>query len=98
MKAQLALLVAILFVAGCATTQEDQAKTEGTAVGAALGALVGAGIGYAAGGTKGAVIGGVTGATLGGTGGYVYANQVANRHKALAGKENDLDARVAFAR
>lgn len=96
MKAFLALAVAILFVTGCAT-QSEQARTEGSLVGAGVGAAIGAGLGYAIGGGKGAGIGAGIGALVGGAGGYVYADRVAKRHEALAGKENDLNARIAFA-
>jgi len=53
------------------------------------GTLGGAGIGAAVGGAVGAI---------GGIGGYAYADQIDKRHAALAGKEHDLDARIAFAR
>ena len=97
MKAFLVLLVAVLFVTACAT-QADQARTEGSLVGAGVGAVVGAGLGYAIGGARGAGIGAGIGALAGGAGGYVYADRVAKRHQELAGKENDLGARIAFAR
>jgi hypothetical protein len=93
-----ALVVALLFLTACAT-QGDQARTEGTLAGAGIGAAVGAGLGYLIGrdGTA-AAVGAAVGAALGGAGGYVYADRIAKRHEALAGKENDLDARIAFAR
>jgi hypothetical protein len=97
MKAFLVLLVVVVFVTGCAT-QGDQARTEGSLVGAGVGAALGAGVGYAIGGAKGAGIGAGIGALAGGASGYVYADRVAKRHEALAGKENDLNARITFAR
>jgi Glycine zipper len=98
MQRSVAVAVVILFLTGCAT-QGDQARTEGTLVGAGLGAAVGAGVGYLIGGSGTAAgIGAAIGAITGGAGGYVYADRVARRHDELAGKENDLDARIAFAR
>ena len=68
-------------------------------MGAGLGAAVGAGLGYAIGrDAQSAAIGAALGALAGGAGGYVYADRIAKRHKELAGKENDVDARTAFAR
>jgi hypothetical protein len=97
-KRLFALVVALLFLTACAT-QGDQARTEGTLAGAGIGAAVGAGLGYLIGrDATAAAVGAAAGAAIGGTGGYVYANSIANRHAALAGQENDLDARIAFAR
>ena len=97
MKRLLALAVVVLFVTSCAT-QGDQARTEGTLIGTGLGAAIGAGIGYAIGGSGTAAgIGAAIGGLAGGAGGYVYADRIAKRHEELAGKENDLDARVTFA-
>jgi hypothetical protein len=97
-KAAFALAVVVLFLTSCAT-RGDQARTEGTLAGAGIGAAVGAGLGYAIGrDAKAAATGAAIGAALGGTGGYVYADRIAKRHEALAGRENDLNARIAFAR
>jgi hypothetical protein len=98
MKRLVALAIVAVFVTSCAT-QGDQARTEGTLIGAGLGAAIGAGLGYAIGGSGTAAgIGAAIGALAGGAGGYVYADRIAKRHEELAGKENDLDARIAFAR
>jgi hypothetical protein len=98
MKRLVMLAFVALFIASCAT-QSDQARTEGTLIGAGVGAAIGAGLGYAIGGSgKSAGIGAAIGALAGGAGGYVYADHIAKRHEELAGKENDLDARIAFAR
>jgi hypothetical protein len=98
MKRLIALAVVVLFITSCAT-QSDQARTEGTLIGAGLGAAIGAGLGYAIGGSGTAAgIGAAVGALAGGAGGYVYADRIARRHEELAGKENDLDARITFAR
>jgi hypothetical protein len=98
MKRLMALVVVLLLFTGCAT-QSEQARTEGTLAGAGIGALVGGGIGYLIGGSAtSAGIGAALGAVAGGAGGYVYADRIARRHEELAGKENDLDARIAFAR
>lgn len=98
MKRIIALAVVVLFVTGCAT-QDQQAKTEGTAVGALGGALLGAAIGgLATGSARGAAIGAGVGALTGGVAGFVYANNIVKRREELAGKENDLDAQIKFAR
>src|SRR5262245_32725021 len=86
------------FLTRCATPG-DTARTEGTVAGAAIGGAVGAGLGYLVGrNAASAGIGAAVGAAIGGAGGYVYADNVAKRHEALAGKERDLDARITFAR
>jgi hypothetical protein len=98
MKRLIALAVVVFFVASCAT-REQQAQTEGTAVGALGGALLGAAIGgIATGSARGAGIGAGIGLLTGGAAGFVYANSIVKRREELAGKENDLDARVKFAR
>ena len=97
MKGLIALTVVAVFVASCAT-QSDQARTEGTLAGAGIGAVVGGGLGYLIGGSAtSAGVGAAIGALAGGVGGYAYADRIAKRHEELAGKENDLDARIAFA-
>ena len=95
-KGVLALVLVALLLTSCAT-QGDQARTEGTLIGAGAGAAVGAGLGYLIGGGRGAAIGAGVGAAVGGASGYVYADRVARRHEALRGRENDLDARIQFA-
>jgi hypothetical protein len=98
MKRLVAIAIVAVFVTGCAT-QGDQARTEGTLIGAGLGAAIGAGLGYAIGGSgTSAGIGAAIGALAGGAGGYVYADRIAKRHDELVGKEDDLNARIAFAR
>ncbi|MEN8259357.1 MAG: YMGG-like glycine zipper-containing protein [Pseudomonadota bacterium] len=96
MKRIMALTLVIFLMAGCAT-QGQKAKGEGTLLGAGIGAAIGAGIGALIGGKKGAAIGAGAGAALGALGGYSYASSVEKRHRQLAGKENDLNARIAFA-
>jgi hypothetical protein len=108
MKGVIALGVVAVFLTSCATAGDpartdraraDRARTEGMLVGAGIGSAVGGGLGYLAGG-NGVVsgVGAAIGAAIGGTVGYVYADQVAKRHARLAGKENELDARIALAR
>jgi peptidoglycan hydrolase CwlO-like protein len=98
MKRLLTLAVVLSFVVSCATPAQ-QAKTEGTAGGAAIGAGMGALAGYLIGGSgTAAAIGAVTGGILGAAAGYSYANNIVKRQKELAGRENDLDARIKFAR
>ena len=96
MKRFVVLAVTVLFIAGCAT-KGQQARTEGTGVGAAGGAIGGALIGYLLGDEKGAAIGAGVGALIGGLAGYSYADNIANRRQELAGRENDLDARIKYA-
>jgi outer membrane lipoprotein SlyB len=94
-------LVTITFVAFLTTscaTQNQQAYTEGAGLGALLGAGLGAGLGAVIGGERGAAIGAGVGALVGGIAGYSYADNISKRRAAMAGKENDLDARIAFAR
>ena len=98
MKRFITIAVVVLFVSSCAT-QSEQARTEGTLAGAGIGAVVGGGLGYLIGrDAASAGIGAAIGALAGGAGGYVYADRIAKRHDQLAGKENDLDARITFAR
>src|SRR5512144_669755 len=87
----------IVTMTGCAT-ERQQAKTESTGTGTAIGAIVGAVIGSMAGGKRGAAIGAATGALIGGVAGYSYGDKIAQRHQELQGKENDLNARMNFAR
>jgi hypothetical protein len=97
-KGLCALAIVVVFLTSCAT-KSDTARTEGTLAGAGIGAAVGAGLGYLIGRDAAAAgIGAAVGAAIGGAGGYAYADKVAKRHEALAGRENDLDARIAFAR
>jgi len=97
MKRLIAVAVVVLLVAGCAT-QDQQAQTEGTAIGALGGALLGAAIGgLASGNARGAAIGAGIGALTGGVAGFVYAHSIVKRREELAGKENDLDAQIKFA-
>lgn len=97
MKRFMILAVTVFFIAGCAT-KGRQARTEGTAGGAVIGAGVGALAGALIGGKKGAAIGAGAGALIGGAAGYSYADNIAKRRQELAGKENDLDARINYAR
>jgi hypothetical protein len=97
MKRVAAVAVIVAFLAGCSTT-EQQGRTEGTAAGAGIGAAVGAGLGALIGGGKGAAIGAGVGGLAGAGVGYSYANKVANRHKQLQGKENDLDTQISYVR
>ncbi|CAN5721756.1 hypothetical protein BH18PSE1_BH18PSE1_11280 [soil metagenome] len=96
MKRLITVVLIAFLAAGCAT-QSQQARTEGTAAGAGIGALIGAGFGAAFDGARGAAIGAGVGALLGSIAGYSYADNIAKRRSDLAGKENELDARVAFA-
>src|SRR5262245_5324225 len=98
MKQLIARAGVVCFVASGATL-EQRAQTGGTAVGALGGALLGAGIGgIATRSGKGAGIGAGIGALTGGVAGFVYANSIVKRREELAGKENDLDAQIKFAR
>ncbi len=96
MKKFIVLSILLIFISGCAT-KSQQTRTEGAAAGAGIGALAGGLIGLAFGNKKGAAIGAGVGAILGVAAGYTYADNIANRHAELAGRENDLDARITFA-
>lgn len=96
MKKLLIPVFCAVLVSSCAT-QSQQTKTEGTAWGCAGGALVGGLAGWAIGGSTGAAIGAGTGGLAGCAVGYSYANNLDNRRKELAGKENDLDAQIKYA-
>jgi gas vesicle protein len=98
MKRQMATALVIFSVTGCATPG-DRARTEGTAGGAAIGAAIGGILGRALGGdSKSTAIGAAIGATIGGAVGYSYADRIAKRHRELAGREDDLDAQIQFAK
>ena len=90
-------IVILCFVTGCSTPSQ-RAKAEGVLGGGLVGAGLGAAIGFAVGGPRGAMIGAAIGAGTGSVVGYSYADNVTKRHKELAGRENDLDARIEFAR
>lgn len=97
MKKLILFVVCLVMATGCAT-QSQQAKTEGTGIGAGLGAAIGAGLGFAIGGDgKAAAIGAGVGALLGGSAGYVYANNIDQQHQELLSKENDVDGQIQVA-
>lgn len=98
MKKLLIIIVYAGLLSACAT-QGQQAKTEGTMLGAGLGAAAGGLAGWAIGGSgTSAAIGAGVGAFLGGAGGYSYAHNIDKHHQELAGKENNLDAQIQFAK
>ncbi len=98
MKRLLTSAVVLFFVTSCATPSQ-QAKTEGTVGGGLLGAALGAASGGLIGGdAKSALIGALVGGAVGAAAGYSYAAHIAKRQKELAGRENDLNARIKFAR
>ena len=92
-KILLASCVAAL-VTGCANPQQ-QGASEGAAIGAVLGGVLCAVAGGNA-STCAAVAG--ASAALGGAVGYTYANNVEKRRQALAGRENDMNARLEYVR
>lgn len=100
MKLLKILILVFWIFSGCATMNTEQrARTEGTAGGAAIGAVLGGLLGLAIGGdSEDALIGAGVGALVGSAAGYSYADNVARRRSELAGKEEDLDARIRFAR
>ncbi|MBU1196619.1 MAG: hypothetical protein KKE62_10770 [Proteobacteria bacterium] len=97
------LILAMLSMpVGCVTTgttsDEQQTKKEGTAVGAGAGALIGGIIGALVGGdTKGALIGAAVGAAAGGAAGYAYGNHVASKKAEYAKEEDWLDECIVSA-
>lgn len=97
MKQLVIFIFVVCLITGCATPNQ-RAKTEGTVGGGLIGAGLGAAIGFAVGGPRGAIIGAAIGAGTGSVIGYSYADNVTKRQKELVGRENDLDARIKFAR
>ena len=91
-------MVLAIFLSSCATTGE-QAKLEGTGIGAFLGAAAGAALGaVACGGSADCIVmGAMTGAMAGGVGGFMYADNIEKHHQALKGKEHDLDTQIKVA-
>lgn len=88
-------LVACLLAAGCGATPEQRAGGEGAAIGG-LGALLACKL---AGGNDRTCAGvGALGAGAGAVVGYKYAQNIQARRQELAGKENDLDARIEYVR
>lgn len=98
----MALAVAMaMAVTGCATDPNNPESRVGTGTGE--GAAIGAGLGVVAcalAGCKGGqyAAAAAAGAAIGGVAGYSLAKNVENRRQALAGKENDLDARLTYVR
>lgn len=83
-----------LTAAGCAT----QSQTAGAEC-AAVGAGVGYGLCKALGRSDGeCAVFAVVGGAVGGLGCYSYASNLEMRRKSLAGKEDNLDARIAYVR
>lgn len=93
----LILTLAVFGLSGCATTDSDQTKAEGTMVGAGTGAAMGAIIGALTGGGRGAAIGAAIGAAVGGAAGYAYGTHVASEKEKYAKEEDWLDACIASA-
>jgi chromosome segregation ATPase len=96
------VVFSIILVSGCGTmpdaTTEEAAVTEGTVGGVAIGAIAGGLIGSMIGDdAKSAAIGAGIGAIIGGAIGRSYAQSIASRRQALRGREDDLDAQLAFA-
>ncbi|MGR9086239.1 MAG: YMGG-like glycine zipper-containing protein [Gammaproteobacteria bacterium] len=74
---KISIIIAYAVLSCSCASQNQQAKTEGTAVGAIAGAALGGLAGWAIGGdAKGAAIGAGVGALLGGAGGYSYADNL----------------------
>ncbi len=87
-------VVLCLFV-GCATSDANRTKSEGTGFGALLGAGLGAGIGALVGGKQGALIGAGAGALLGAGAGYYAGSTVAERKEKYANDEDRLNGETA---
>jgi len=90
-----AVIILAMQLAGCASTDGDRTRAEGTAAGAFLGALAGAGLGYLAGGEKGAIAGAIVGATLGGVGGYNWGRAVALKKESYKSQEDYYRANIS---
>lgn len=88
------VLVCFLVTTGCALNKTQKASLEGGAIGAAVGAGIGQLLGKD---TESTVVGASIGAAVGAALAYNYAAKLDNERKKLAGRENDLDARISYA-
>lgn len=89
------LVLSLLLTGGCSgLSRQGTSAVEGAAVGGAVGALLGQVIGKD---TKSTVTGAAIGAAIGGAVGYGMANRLDREKAMLEGRENDLDARIAYA-
>lgn len=98
MKKALCVTIILCFAmaSGCKTMSNTQKSTlQGGAIGAILGATVAKVAGED---EKGIALGAALGATIGGLLAYNLAKRLDNERKALEGRENNLDARIAYAR
>lgn len=95
-RATVAVLMVCLFLtAACSgMSRKEKSAGEGAAIGAAVGALLGQVLGKD---TESTVTGAVIGATIGGAVGYGLAAHLDREKAKLEGRENDLDARIAYA-
>lgn len=99
-KLAVIVMVLVLALGGCATTDDGQrTQAEGAAVGAGGGALVGALLGALIGGdASGALLGAAIGGAAGGLAGYAYGTHVASQKEKYASEEDWLDECIASAR
>jgi hypothetical protein len=98
MKKTLCVILLFCFVitTGCANMSESQ---KATAQGGLAGGAVGALIAKLSGGDENDIArAAVVGAAIGALVAYNLASRLEDERKALQGKENDLDARIAYAR
>ena len=96
MKLQISAgLIGALLVSGCSSDPTTRSTQEGAAVGAVAGGVICA---FARCSRDTAIAAVGLGAVAGGAIGYSLANNIEQRRKALAGRENDLDARLTQVR
>jgi len=95
MKKIAALSVIVCFASACANNPEGQSAIEGGGIGAGVG-IVGCAIAKCKGEQYAAAA--AIGAGVGAAIGYSLAKDINKRKQELAGKENDLDARIRYVR
>ncbi len=89
------LVACLLPAAGCSgISPQGTSAVEGAALGGAVGALLGQAIGKD---TESTVAGAAIGAAIGGAVAYGMAKRLDREKAMLAGRENDIDARIAYA-
>jgi len=90
----IAVCVVLGLLSGCATTDANRTKMEGTGYGALAGAALGAGTGALLGGKNGALIGAAIGTAVGAGGGYMLGSTVADRKQKYANDEDRLNGEI----
>ena len=95
MRKLIGVLLVFCLLSGCSSDPQKRSAGEGGAIGG-LGAAVICKLAGGSDGTCAAV--GIAGAAAGAAIGYQYAGNIQKRRQQLAGRENDLDARIEYVR